>query len=81
MRIPSFRKMFRDAFDRMDRDFEQLDVQVAEMNERVEAAEAAAPAPGDNETVTTKTEETRPDGTRIVTTVTRTKLTKTVRSQ
>jgi hypothetical protein len=57
------RKMFDDfeqTFDDFDEMFEELDREVA-----------ATEAPKSGETITTRREETRPDGTHVVTTVTR----------
>lgn len=68
-----FRDAFRNWFKDFERQFEQFDEHFAELDEQIAEAEATAPVPGDNETVVTKTEEMRPDGTRVVTTVTRTR--------
>jgi hypothetical protein len=72
-------------FDGIRRQFDDLEQVADEIDDQIAEAEAtanAAPSPGVNETVVTKTEETRPDGTRIVTTITRTKIfvTKTSKS-
>lgn len=70
----SLKKVFADVRAQLD----QVEKIVADIDfdfehDVAEAVGADASPPADGETVTTRREETRPDGTRVVTTVTRTK--------
>lgn len=68
--MKSFRNMFssfRRMFDDLEKDFEQMDSEFEQLDR--ESAAVETPQPG--ETVTSRREEVRPDGTRVVTTITK----------
>ena len=67
----TFRRMFGDTRRQIDEMFESFEASFEEFDRHVEEAEREATPAGPGETVTTRREEVRPDGTRIVTTVTR----------
>ncbi len=69
-RTSRFRGMFsrmRKTFDSFEQTFDDFDEMFADLDRESDATEA----PKDGETITTRREETRPDGTHVVTTVTR----------
>lgn len=79
-----FRNMFSDTRRQLDEMFESFDESFAEFDRQFEEADRVAAeaertttAAGPGETVTTRRKEVRPDGTRIVTTVTRSHITVT----
>ena len=63
--------MFGDTRRQINEMFESFDASFEEFDRHVEEAERGSPPAGPGETVTTRREEVRPDGTRIVTTITK----------
>ena len=62
---------FRDAFSSFRQMFDDFEMSLGDLDAACEAAEHDVAPPKSGETVTTRREEIRPDGTRVVTTVTR----------